>query len=214
VSFNFLGLAVQKFPFWGRIFSGSHFGEFVSPEDLQICPNNCLTNNFLHCEFQLSMLSSLKVSFLKGHFLGERSPPDDPRFFGQNNCLTNNFLHCEFQLSMFSSLKVLFLEGHFLGRRGRRSSHQEDPRFFGQNKCLTNNFLHCEFQLSMLSSLKVSFRRQFGVFVPPQRTPNLVKIIVLQTTSYIISFNFLRQAVKNGPFLGPHFWRGAHRPQA
>jgi len=27
-------------------------------------PNNCHTNNFLHCEFQLSMFSSSKVSFL------------------------------------------------------------------------------------------------------------------------------------------------------
>jgi len=34
----------------------------------------------------------------------------------------------------------------------------------------------------------------------------LVKIIVSHTTSYIVSFNFLRQAVQNDPFLGPRFW--------
>jgi len=47
----------------------------------------------------------------------------------------------------------------------------------------------------MLNSLKVSFGEdQFGGF-PCGGTPNLVKIIFLHTTSYIVSFNFLRQAV-------------------
>jgi len=36
---------------------------------------------------------------------------------------------------------------------------------------------------------------------PPPRTPNLVKIIVSRTTSYVVSFNFLCQAIQNGPFL-------------
>jgi len=34
-------------------------------------PNKCLTINFLHCEFQLSMFSNSKVSFWKSHFGGE-----------------------------------------------------------------------------------------------------------------------------------------------
>jgi len=38
-------------------------GMFLLPEDTKFGQNNCLTNNFLHCEFQLSMFSSLKVLF-------------------------------------------------------------------------------------------------------------------------------------------------------
>jgi len=61
----------------------------------------------------------------------------------------------------------------------------------------------------MLSSSKVSFF--LGGF--SVRPPNLVKIIVSHTTSYIVSFNFLCQAVQNGPFLahilGRAHWRGA-----
>jgi len=47
--------------------------------------NNCLTvtNNFLHCEFQLSIFSGLKVSFWGGHF--EVSPLEKTLKFGQNN---------------------------------------------------------------------------------------------------------------------------------
>jgi len=45
--------------------------------------------------------------------------------------------------------------------------------FFGQINCLPNILLYCEFSLSI------------------KRTPNLVRIIVSQTTSYFVSFNFL-----------------------
>jgi len=76
--------------FWGRIFGKSFWG-VPRPEDPQnlvrvigsqttyyivsfnllpppwrnpkFFPNNCLTNNFLHCKFQLSMFSSSKVLF-------------------------------------------------------------------------------------------------------------------------------------------------------
>jgi len=36
-------------------------------------------------------------------------------------------------------------------------------------------------------------------------SPNLIKIIVSHTISYIVNFNFLCQAVQNGPLFGPHF---------
>jgi len=63
---------------------------------------------------------------------------------------------------------------------------------FGQNNCLTNNFLYCEFQLFMFSSLKVLFFE--GVSLPGG-LPNLVKVNDSQTSSYIVSLNFLCSAV-------------------
>jgi len=45
--------------------------------------------------------------------------------------------------------------------------------YFVQINCLPNISLHCEFSLSM------------------ERTPSLVRITVSQTTSYIVSFNYL-----------------------
>jgi len=48
-------------------------------------PNSCLTNNFLHCEFQLSMFSSWKVLFWEGIF-GKRFwswAPKDPRIWSK-----------------------------------------------------------------------------------------------------------------------------------
>jgi len=98
---------------------------------------------------------------------------------------------------MLSSLKY-FLGEDILGG----SLPQRAPKFC-PNNCLTNNFLLCEFQLSMAEQLKSS---NFGGFAPPPREPpNLFKIIVLRTTFYIVSFNFLCQAVQNGPFFSPHF---------
>jgi len=70
--------------------------------------NNCVTYNFLHSEFQLSMLSSL--SFIFGGCLPRKTPK-----FGQNNCLTYNFLHCEFQLYMSSHSKWPFFWLTFWG---------------------------------------------------------------------------------------------------
>jgi len=136
------------------------------------------------------MLSSSKVLFLWSHFAGVRTPSENPQL-GQNNCLTYNFLHCEFQISVLSSLKVTFWEGPFWKVA---PPHLKTPKF-SQNNCLTyNNFLHCEFHLTMLSNSKV-FEKPFWEFFPPGGPPNLVKIIVSHTTSYIVSFNFLRQAV-------------------
>jgi len=40
----------------------------------------------------------------------------------------------------------------------------------------------------------------------PVGPPDLIRIIVSHATSYIVSFNVLRQAVQNSPYLGP-FWR-------
>jgi len=83
------------------------FKSFISGvfplEDSNFGQNNCLTDNFLYCEFQLSMFSSLKVLF-RGAILGGSSP----RKFSQINCLTNNFLYCELQLSERNSSKVSF----------------------------------------------------------------------------------------------------------
>jgi len=57
----------------------------------------------------------------------------------------------------------------------------------------------------MLSSSKVLFfGRNFGEF-SPRGPPNLVKIIVPHTASYIVSFNFLREPFKID-FFGPTFW--------
>jgi len=89
---------------------------------------------------------------------------------------------------------------YFGGRFWRSLPSRRTPKF-GPNNCLTNNFLHCEFQFSMLSSSKVSF---WGVR-PPGGSPNLVKTIVSQTSSYIVSFNFLCWAVQKFYFLGAIF---------
>jgi len=53
VCFYFLCWAFKKF----------HFGEFAFQMVPKFCLNNCLTNIFLHCEFQLFMLNSLKILF-------------------------------------------------------------------------------------------------------------------------------------------------------
>jgi len=109
-------LSSTKVLFLGRPFWGLHP---FHPEPPRVNPQKWGSNNFLHCEFQLSMFSSSKVSFLgrpfwEVHPLSPESPkmrfaPQKTPKFGPNNSLTNNFLHCEFQLSMFSSSKVLFL---------------------------------------------------------------------------------------------------------
>jgi len=57
VCFN---LYVQQFKSF--ILEGPFCG-FTSWRTSRFGPNNCLTNVFLHCKFQLSMLSSSKVSF-------------------------------------------------------------------------------------------------------------------------------------------------------
>jgi len=68
----------------------------------------------------------------------------------------------------------------------------------------------------MLSSSKVSFLGgHFRGFAPsPGGYPNLVKIIVSHTTSYIVSFNFLCQAVQElnkinvqTTLIGLHFYQ-------
>jgi len=138
-------------PFRERAFSGSDFGQFVLQKTPKFGPSNCHTNNFLHYEFQLSMLSSSKISQLGGPFFGGEGSSRSLRTakFGPNN-----FLHYEFQLSMSNSLKISLWEGHFWGAGVCPLSHKGDSPSYGGS-------------------------------------PNLLQIIVPQTTSYIISFNFL-----------------------
>jgi len=88
-------------------------------------------------------------------------------YFDQIYCLPNILLHCEFSLCMERTSK------------------------FGQNNCLTSNFLHCEFLLFMFCSLKDLFWEGQFRGLPPGGTSNLVRRIVSQNTSYIVSFNFL-----------------------
>jgi len=62
MSFNFLWWVVQKFHFRGPFIGGVLRPKFG--------PNNCITNNFLHYDLQLSMLSSSKILLWKGHLSG------------------------------------------------------------------------------------------------------------------------------------------------
>jgi len=153
--------------------------------------NKSLTNNFLHCEFQFSILSNSKVLFWGRHFRefdSQRIPK-----FSPNNCLANNFLHYEFQPFMLSSSKVSFWGRHFrevvLG-----SLPPEDRQIF-------------EFQLSMFSSSKVfNFlcwavqKFHFGRFAPSPQRPKFGPNNCSQTTSYIVTFNFLCSAFQNFHF--------------
>jgi len=79
-------------------------------EDSKFSQNTCLTNNFLHCEFQLFMFSSLKDSFWGSNFGGIFwlvPPPGGPQIWSKN-FFAKIFLHCEFQLSMSRSSKFHF----------------------------------------------------------------------------------------------------------
>jgi len=58
-------LSSSKVSFWE-----GHFGGFAPQRTFKFGQNKCLTYNFLHCEFHLSMLNSLKVLFLGGRFEG------------------------------------------------------------------------------------------------------------------------------------------------
>jgi len=140
------------------------------------------TINFLDFEFQLSMLSSSKISLWEGHFEGVCSPRTIK--FGPNNCLTNNFLHYEFQLSTsyVEQFKNFTLKGPFMV-----TPFPKKPKF-SPNSCLT-----------IITSYIMSFNvlgGRWGVqgFTPLQELPNLA--LVSQITSYIMSFNFLCRAVQ------------------
>jgi len=99
-----------------------------------------------------------------------------------------------FQTLVFSLLRFLQLSMLSIWKFHFGSCSCRKTPKFGLTNCLTNNFLHCEFQLSMLSSLKVSFGEVRPP--PPGGSPNLLQIIASQTTSYIVSFNFLYWAVQ------------------
>jgi len=89
-------------PVWRKALSGSDFGEFDHKRISKFGPNNCLSNNFLHYEFQLltdqfkifNLGTILERAFSGSHF-GEFASKKTPKF-GPNNCLTNVFLHYEF----------------------------------------------------------------------------------------------------------------------
>jgi len=88
-------LSSSKISLW----EGHFLGGVRPPRTPEFGPNNCLTNNFLHYEFQLSMLSSSKFFLWEGYFFweggegagGSLSPPRTPKF-GPNSCFTNDFL--------------------------------------------------------------------------------------------------------------------------
>jgi len=134
------------------------------------------------------MLNSSKVSFWEDHFFEGFAPPEEPTNLVRTIVSQTFFYIVSLKFQCWAVQKFRFGEpfGGFV--------LSEDPKF-GQNISLTYNFLHSEFQLSMLSSSKVLFWR-----FSPRRPPYLVKIFVSLTTSYIVSFNFQRQAVQNGPF--------------
>jgi len=135
-------------PFWGSPWRAPKF-----------CPNNCLTNNFLICEFQLSMLSSSQVLFLGAILRG--LPPEGLPTLVKIIVSPITFYIINFKFLCWAVQKLRFGKRHFGVFPPLRT-----PKF-GQNNCLTYNFLHSEFQLSMLSSSKVSFLEgQFGVFSP------------------------------------------------
>jgi len=103
---------------------------------------------------------------------------------------------------MLSSLKVLFLGKPFWGFPSPEGSQILSKQLF--HKQLPT----LKFQLSMLNSSKILFWGLFGGRSLPRGTPNLVKIIVSPTTFYIVSFNFLCQAIQNGLFLA-HIFGGS-----
>jgi len=87
---------------------------------------------------------------------------------------------------MLSSLNVLFIGvGYF--------SPQETLKY-GPNNCLTNIFLDCEFfstfYVEHFKSLVLEGHFE-GLARSLGESPNSVKTIVSQTTSYIESFSFL-----------------------
>jgi len=134
--------------------------------------NNSLSSNFLHCEFQLSMMSGSKVLFWENHF-GELGPfPGGPlnlvrAIVSQISSYLVSFNFCVEQFKSF------VLREAFLGF----PIPQKIPKF-GTNNCLINIFLHYKFQLIMFSSSKVAFRGgHFGGY-PLGGTLNLIRIIV------------------------------------
>jgi len=112
--------------------------------------------------------------------------PEDHQIWSKQLSL-KQFPTCWVSTFYVEQLKSFILEKAFSRSHFREFAPQMTPN-------LANVFLHYEFQLSMLSSSKVSF---LGVHSHPQGPPNLVQTIASQTTSYIVSFNFLCSAIKS-----------------
>jgi len=101
-----------SFNFLCSEFKVSLWGSFSPRRTLKFGPNNCLTNYFLRCEFQLSMLTSSKVSFplLRGPSNLDQTVWRTLKF-GPNLSYTNIFLLCELQLSYVEQFKSFILGG-------------------------------------------------------------------------------------------------------
>jgi len=131
--------------------------ELLCPSPWKFGPNSCLTNKFLHYEFQLSMLSSLKFSLWKGQFVFGGAgacllPPKLPNLV-QTVVSQITFYIISFKFLCWEVQKFHFGRAIFWGK-GKDSLPLRTPKF-GRNSCLTNNFLMSfSFLPRMLSSSK------------------------------------------------------------
>jgi len=130
------------------IFGEAILGRFPPQRAPKFCPNNCLTNNFLLCEFQLSMLSSSKKFYFWGVIFGGSRPGGPPNLVKIIVSLITFYI-VSFKFLCWAVQKLRF-ERQFWEVRPPISPFRTLK--FGQNNCLTYNILHCEFHLSMLSN--------------------------------------------------------------
>jgi len=192
VVFNFLCWAVRKFHFWG-----------ISPprRTPKFGRNNCLSCNFLHCEFQLSMLSSSKVSFRDGHFWGIR-----PQNLVQLIVSQTSSYNVSFNFLCWAVQKFHF--GGFAFPGGSINLVQTVV----PHCSVVSQFCYVHKQLPILwvSTFLCSAVLQFnfgkanfwGRSSPPRGPLNLVQTIISETSSYFVSFNFLCWAVRMFYFFG------------
>jgi len=119
MSFNFLCWAVQKFHFRRAIFGGRGAGpprgtpNLISWKTAKFGPNNCLANNFLHCEFQLSILNSSKVLLWGGGagICPQNTPNLVQTIVSQTSSSFN--IVC-FNFLLYSAVQVSFWRVHLL----------------------------------------------------------------------------------------------------
>jgi len=146
--------------------------------------NNCLTYNFLHCEFQISMLSSSKVSFWGGHFGGVCSLLEFPTLAKIIVSHTTSYILC------FNFLCWAVLKFHFWGANFGGLPPGRPPNLVKIIVSHTTSYM-VSFKFLCWAVQKLRFRGLFWGVRPHLGLPNLAKIIVSHTTSYILSFNFL-----------------------
>jgi len=109
VCFNFLRSAVKKFILEGAVL-GIHL-----LKDPQIGPNNCLTNNFLHYEFQFFMLSSSNIHSRRAIWGGRTGFTPSKRTLSLVQTIVSQTTSYFMNFNLFSSSKVSLWEGHFRG---------------------------------------------------------------------------------------------------